>query len=188
MPFLTRLFCSSLIALPLPAAADLAQDFDALAQNMPALPTALDPANQFDAVTQMIGRLSGKWVNLTTLASGFGPLPSLDLIERACEKVSWDIIPTEAAGFQMVMKTDSSAMTVQFQFAGGATFQAIPDERSTLQRVFGDNLENASSDTKFFALVISPYLGSITVLPYRENLLLVMPDRRPVEVWGRCLG
>lgn len=186
MPALSRIALCLGLAAPLPATADMALEFDALTDAFPALPVTGDIGAQYAQVGPMIAGLAGEWMNLTAIAGGYAALPKAETIKLACNKLSWVIEPTGDLGFELIQTSKTGAAKTRFQFTGGVTFLAMLDERSTRRRLFGDNAATAKLEQLYRSLVTSPYLGPVTVMRSGDDLMLMIPEGRPVEIWGRC--
>lgn len=177
---------AALACLAAPVRADLAADYAAIFEVLD-LDLSRSPDEQFVAAEARIRALAGRWVPLSVMAGERTDPPPADIIARACDRVTMDIVPMGALG--MTVSTGNAKMrtTAHLQFAGGVDFVGVIDEESTLARLFPDP-EPRTPQRSFTALTTASLLGRVVLLPAGKNLLILIAKRRPPEIWGRCGG
>ena len=180
-----------LACLATPVRADLALEYAAIVKDL-RLDLSRAPEDQYRAAEARIQALTGRWIPLSLIA-GEGPrLKYPDVAAEACDKTNpktttMEIVPVGALGMAVSFGNAKARARAHLQYAGGSDFVGVIDEKSTLARVY-PNPEEVDPQQLFRLLTQQTLLGRVVVLPAGENLLILIGERRPPEIWGRCGG
>lgn len=178
--------CLFLALAALPARADLANDYATLFQSLP-LDLSRDPAAQFASAEARIQAMAGRWVALSILAGdGPGPLDPA-IIANACTRTTMDFLPVGGLGVEVTTGNAKSAAKARLQFVGGYDFVGTIDGNTVLDRLIPDPADRRP-DLSYRMLTQHSLLGRVILLPVGDNILLLIAERRPPEIWGRCGG
>ena len=167
------------------ARADLAGDYAALHQTL-RLDLSADPEQQYLATEQRIRDMAGRWIPVSVLAGNSPVPPPPELLRKACENFTMDIVPTSQLGFTALLGIADSRNAIRFQAAGGMDYFALPDEPSLRARLFRNSPDTVKPSIAWSMVAHGHYAGTVMLIPAGANLLIVKPERVQPEVWGRC--
>jgi hypothetical protein len=169
-----------------PAAADIGSDYTELL-GLTATSANMGEELVLAEAQARVKWMAGNWINLTALAGEGVEPPPPDMIERACERFPLTLTPISSLGLSSASGPPGEQATGRLQWQGGFDFLSLYDEASLRKRFFRDKADTIPAGPLLGMIVFNPDLmGQISFVPYGQDLMLVLAERRSPQIYGRC--
>lgn len=169
---------------PPATAQDLAAQYAAAQGLFAASGINQDPGAAAEAMAALLPSLEGRWAEATVIAAGEADLPT-DPMRIHCERGGRHLVQTSPHGFELRLAygREGGVLVQRFDYAGYNTFLSSLDENAYLDRLgFGPDTDLDPP----ISIVLSAAPGFVELFHPSPDVLVLLGERQPPQIWLRC--